>query len=128
MDLSLACRGLARAALDHLTHDDGLDGSGVYPGARDGLADGHCAELWRGKRRESAEIAAYRSADSRKNDGGRAIAHVALIRFEFARAKVCPKCGFVTSNRNQGSGPQVPLADRYLVPLRGPYRGCGLPD
>jgi hypothetical protein len=49
MDLGLACRSLARAALDYLTHDDGVDRSRVDAGARDRFPNGHGAELWRCK-------------------------------------------------------------------------------
>ena len=49
MDQRLAGGRLAGAALHHLAHDDFFDRRGVDPGAGDGLADDHGAELGRGE-------------------------------------------------------------------------------
>ena len=49
MDQGLSRRRLPRAALHHLPHDDLFHRAGIDPGAGDGFADDHGAELGSGK-------------------------------------------------------------------------------
>jgi hypothetical protein len=87
----LPCRGLSRAALDHLTHDDLFHATGIDTGARNRLTDDHGAELGSGERGQTAEVAADRRADGGNDDWGGAIAHVVLVRFGFRCGEIRPK-------------------------------------
>ena len=75
VDQRLAGGSLAGAALHHLPHDHFFDRRGVHPGAGDGLADDHGAELRRGEAGETAEVLADRGADGGEDDGGGGVAH-----------------------------------------------------